>query len=361
MATKTFSELLAELQAGAAPSAEWVEEVLAALRPLLATELRRRSLWTTAPRYLGVEAERWPEGLSELALDAYSFIFVDRLSALCAQLKVRPNIDGLVLLNVRHFLHQRQLENDRLGYQVFDVVRDALAERIAGRELTVLAGSSEIRNDTLLSFVPEVDAEPAPRELLADLARTWNDVLLPDLISAHGAGRVEVLARLRSLIAELPERGFLAFLVGDLIAPLKADLRRRWTAVLEQEGAVEEGPEGGLPLVFPFAKPEDLRRSLEARDQYEKLVNCVQKKIEIAPEEGSLRRQLEWVWGSIRAWIDDATAPVSPPSVRGLAELFGLSRKRVSELYDQLRHFVRTCLEILAGRVAEIRTRRATP
>lgn len=358
MATRTFSELLGELPEGRSPRAEWVNDVLRALRPVLATELRRRNLWSASPRHLGVPATSWTEGLAELSTDAYAFIFVERLSALRAQLRVRPNIDGVVLASLRNFLHERQRDNDRLGYQVFDVLRTALAARIAARELWVLSGDPEIRNDTLLAFDPAEGAEPAAPAALSELARAWNDTLLPDLIAAHGAGRVAVLERLRRLIAELPERGVRAFVFRDLIGPLKADLRHRWAATLEHEGASEVDPEDGSRLSFPFAKPVDPRQPIEERDRFTKLANCVGRHVEGIPEADGLRRELEWVWGAVRAWVHDATAPERPPSVRGLAALFGLTRERVAELLAKLATFLRACQEILAGRVAEFRPKR---
>src|SRR5262249_51174965 len=77
------------------------------LREILEHELKRRGLWHHPPAYLGICAADWRGGpeddgaLDELVAECYGFIFVDRLERLRAQLAQKPNIEGLVLLNVR--------------------------------------------------------------------------------------------------------------------------------------------------------------------------------------------------------------------------------------------------------------------
>lgn len=357
MKKETLSQLLAELPESGSPPPCWGERTLAALRSQLALELHRRGLWRTDPRHLGVEAASWQEGLEELAADAYAFVFLDRLSALQAQRKVRPDVDGLVVLNVRHFLHARQKENDRLGYRAYDVLRCALRELITAGELWVLAGDAEIRNDTELGFAPVPDGELASPDLLAELARRWNDELLPDLMAAQGAGRLRVLRKLRRLLAAMPQQGAARFRFRDLLAPLKADLRLRWAATFVHEGIAEHSEATLGRQLFPFAKRVDPRLEVEQRDGFQKLVNCVSKQIEHEPTHDGLRRDLALVWAAVRAWAHDASAPQRPPSQRGLAVLLGLSRERVGVLMERLRGLIDRCQVKLAGRLARLTPR----
>src|SRR5687767_6906412 len=100
-----FTEYVRSLSQGEpAPAlfAALCRELSAALR----TELRRRGLWNTPPSYLGIlGGGSWDDdALDELRADAHTFVFVDRLRSLRAQMEAKANIDGLVLRAVRNFV-----------------------------------------------------------------------------------------------------------------------------------------------------------------------------------------------------------------------------------------------------------------
>ncbi len=108
---------------GKPPDEVGFDRVWQALRGLLHRELRQRGLWLLPPSYLGVDGwGHWTESaggradaLDELVADCYSFNFVQRIVSLRAQLQVKPNIEGLIYLNVGHFVHELQQRNDPLG------------------------------------------------------------------------------------------------------------------------------------------------------------------------------------------------------------------------------------------------------
>lgn len=361
MEIRIFSCFLAELAESASePPEPWVRGVMAALRSALVAELRRRGLWTSSPRCLGVEgASRFPAGLDELVVDAYSFVFVERLSALRAQRRVRANVDGVVLCSLRHFLHERQQDNDRLGYLVYDAVRNALAVMLEAGQLSVVEGDLALRNDTVLAFPCAADGEPVEAEQVAEVARRWCDELLPQLVTAHGRGRVEVAERLAHLLADLPRLGVTVFRLRHLLEPLKSELRRRWAATLELEGGSEVGTRPGERWLFPFAHQAGGTGRVEQREGFRKLVDCVSRKVEEVAAGDPLRRELEQLWGVLRTWAGDAARDDKAPSQRGLAALLGISREHVGELLARLRAFVEFCQGLLAGRVAELTPRRA--
>ena len=100
-----------------------------------------------------VGSDRWDEEtLDELTTDAYVFNFVHRLRSLRAQLLVKPNIEGLVLLNLKNFLYERQRRHDPLGCRLFKTLRSALRALVDDGQLEVSRGAPEIRNDTVLRF-----------------------------------------------------------------------------------------------------------------------------------------------------------------------------------------------------------------
>src|SRR5262249_54093314 len=130
--------------------------------------------------------------LGELVSDCWAYIFSDRRRSLRRQLARKANIDGIVSLNIKHFLHERQREHDPVGFLVFERLQSAVREAVARQTLYVLGGDRRIRNSTVLGFSPGA----APRLSWTDLgpiATSWNDQLLPDLVTATGRRQAAVL------------------------------------------------------------------------------------------------------------------------------------------------------------------------
>src|SRR4029077_4790088 len=227
-----FTAFVRSLQGEQTPDADLFHDAWHSLRAVLANEMKKRWLWQSPPRCLGVSGwERWdaeepkvglrpPGALGELVADCYAFIFVDRLQSLKRHLAEKPEIDGLVLLNIRHFLHERQKAHDPLGFQIFELLQTAVAEAVASGSLHVLGGDGKVRNDTLLGFAPT--AEPRPVSLEMDtIATRWNDELLPALITSRSRQQTVAVERLLRQLLELPRDGVEAFRFRDLLEPLK--------------------------------------------------------------------------------------------------------------------------------------------
>lgn len=322
------------------PDADLFHDAWHGLRALLAKELKRRGLWQSSPSYLGIcggerwDAEETPGALGELVADAYTFVFVDRLQSLKRQLEDKPDIDGLVLLNVRHFLHERQREHDPFGFRIFELLHAAVGEAVAAGELHLLAGSRKVRNDTLLGFDPA--AEPPAADLPADLSAIvagWNDRLMPDLVTARTRQQAAVLQQLRALVLELPRHGIEVFRFKDLLDPLKIDARARWATLLEEvSGAFDPAP--------------------DAAPSFESLTRHVAASI-ARIEEPRTRSQLSTLWSYLRRRHggEDAAGPVpgatseptletSSPSYRQLGRRLNLPRERLPALFSLLRQLV---------------------
>ena len=329
------------------------EELWGALRAALVVELRRRGLWESPPSYLGVcAAASWWAGedgegasaLEELVADCYSFIFIDRLRALRAHLAIKPNVDGLVFLNVKHFVDERQREHDPLGFRVFDALRTAVQAAVEAGELAILRGDPRIRNDTVIGFSAGGCAIASPKADLFALVRQWNDTLLPDLVTAHGRGRLPVLGDLRRRLQDLRGHGIEAIRFKDLVDPMKSDVRARWAAILEREAiGIEAGERGhGAAGVARFLAAD---RGLEDRERFRALVGCISAQVERWTDGETGHRDLHALWGFLRTWAVDAGEEEGVPSQRKLATLLGIPRERLPGLYGLLRRFAETCDE----------------
>lgn len=334
------------------------------LGAVLRAELKRRGLWESPPSYLGVFAwGSWdPAAFDELLAECYTYVFVDRLRGLQAQLKLKPNIEGLVSLSVRNFVHERQKENDPIGSQVFEVLRSAVRKAVEERELEVIAGDEKIRNDTVLAFLRAAVPVEA-REKLASLAAAWNDELLPDLITLRGQKQEEVVQRLCARLKDLRTEGIEAFRFKDVVDPLKADVRARWAALLDRtqgEPAPGESPGEVVRLV-----PPDTR--VEERQVFRKLVNCVLTGIRRLDAKEKTRGYLLTLWQFLRVQASDGAEAVpasfdasllaemedEPPSQRKLAEQLRIPRERLPGLYETLRDLLAECQSAISGAISE--------
>jgi hypothetical protein len=327
-----FTAFVRGLQGARTPDADLFHDTWHGLRAALAGEMKKRGLWQSPPSYLGAYGwESWdseaPPGsgparaqsaLGELVADCYAFIFVDRLQSLKRHLEEKPDIDGLVLLNVRHFLHERQKLHDPLGFRVFEMLQAAVEEAVSSGDLHVLAGDRKIRNDTLLGFRPDAEPLPTPADW-ERIALRWNDELMPDLVTAQTRKLAAVVRRLRELLLALPGQGVEAFRLKDLLDPLKRDARGRWAALLEEAG----GGDG------------------ESRQGFEDLELRVSASIERLEADSRTRSQLRTLWHHLWRQHGEGTREAGrPSSYRQLGQCLSIPRERLPALFDLLRQIV---------------------
>jgi hypothetical protein len=330
-APSVFTAFVGGLQGARTPDADLFHDTWHGLRAALVQEMKRRGLWESPPHYLGVCGwERWDSeapgagaaraqsALGELVADCYAFIFVDRLQSLKRHLEEKPEIDGLVRLNVRHFLHERQRLHDPLGFRVFEMLQAAVEEAVAAGALHVLAGDRKIRNDTLLGFRPGAEPLPTPADW-ERIALRWNDELMPDLVTAQTRKLAAVVRRLRELLLELPGHGVEAFRFKDLLDPLKRDARGRWATLL----AEKEGGGGG------------------AGQSFEEVARRVSASIERLEADSRTRSQLRTLWHHLwRQHGEEDPETGRSSSYRQLGERLSIPRERLPGLFDLLRQIV---------------------
>lgn len=309
------------------PDADLFHDAWHGLRAALVCEMKKRGLWHSPPSYLGAYGwESWdseaPQGaLGELVADCYAFIFVDRLQSLKRQLQEKPDIDGLVLLNIRHFLHERQRAHDPLGFRIFEMLQAAAEDAVSSGALHILAGDRKIRNDTFLGFEPAAELPSTPPDLEPIVLR-WNDELMPALVTARTRQQAAVGRRLRELLLELPQCGIEAFRFKDLLDPLKRDARERWAAL--------QAP--ALP-----GSADDSRQSLE------ELTRCVSTSIDRMEADARTRTQLRTLWRYL--WRQHGEEGQeeggrNESSYRQLGQRLKIPRERLPVLFSLLRQLV---------------------
>lgn len=344
-----FTAFVGCLQGARTPDADLFHDAWHGLRAALVTEMKKRGLWQSPPCYLGAYGwESWdsegPPGsgreqgaLGELVADCYAFIFVDRLESLKRQLQEKPDIDGLVLLNVRHFLHERQRVHDPLGFRIFELLQAAVEEALASGALHLLAGDKKIRNDTLLGFHPAAELQTPPADLEPVVLR-WNDELMPELVTARTRQQTAVVRQLRDCILELSRHGVEAFRFKDLLDPLKKDARGRWAAILG------EGEDGAVAVTSDTTRMSASLRpgsTAESHESFKHLTRRVSTSIDRMEADARTRTQLMTLWRYLwRQHGDEGQEAGRPPSYRQLGQRLKIPRERLPVLFALLRQLI---------------------
>ncbi len=336
------------------PAAEELDRLWSELRAALAREIRRRHLWSQPPSHLGIYGSRsWTEpdtphgdALDELAAECYAFVFLDCLRSLQAHARTKPNVDGLVVLHVRNFLHGVQKKNDPLGFKVFDALRAALRHLLEQGSLHVLKGSQKVRNDTVFGFAADEDPEEAEDPLSGSDVGSWGDEIVPALISTRGETSAEAVSRLAARISQLPEHNVRAFRFRELVDPLKDDVRARWGKILEElQGervpGVEGEDEAGKKIVRLIAvtQPET---DFEKREWFDRIADCVDRGLRQLTLRAKAREYLERLWSFLHGYALDV-ASEKLPSYRKLSELLDIPRERFPGLYEILGGLLEQC------------------
>ena len=368
--SSTFTAYIRSLgPAGEPPSAESFGTLLGTLRGALVHEMKRRSVWSAPPSFLGVYGGRhWADSdvLEELLLGCYQYIFILRLAALRRQLEVRSNLDGLIFLNIRHFLHEAQRRNDPLGMRLFEITHGAVEQLVRAGTLHLLDGDPRIRNATVLAFAAWRDPQEARGVDLGGPIAAWCDALLPDLVSAWG--KEEMTERLAERIAALPTDGIDAFRFRDLLGPLKAEVRARWRA-LAVDGETAIAGTGEEQLEPTRLVPPDT--GFEESQSFAELRRCVSERLDAVEERAKTREYLRRLWFCLWLWAAEAKADSTAaeeedlpataaealatagrlPSDKRLGELLSIPRARISGLKETLGRLLEDCQGTTAGAV----------
>lgn len=336
-------------EGGTPPAAEDFDRLWEELRRVLTWELKRRNLWSHPPSYLGIYGwQSWTDGpeaaaLEDLASDCYVFVFLDRLRSLKAQAATKPDIEGLVSLHVRNFLHTAQKKQDPLGFKVFDLLRSALRLLLDQGSLHVLRGAENVRNDTIFGFSPGESPDQAHQPFdFGEVARL-SDAILPAVVSSRRV-TPEAVEQLAARVSELPARGVRVFRFGDLVDPLKVDVRSRWAKILEDargETATQFEDEHGKKVarLIAVTQPDT---GFEDQEGFDKLVHCVDRELQWLKLRARTREYLEKLWAFLHGYALDVRS-ADLPSHRKLSELLEIPRERLPELYETLAGVLERC------------------
>jgi hypothetical protein len=314
-------------------------QVLPALERLLRHRMRQKNLLSAPPEYLGypgVPSWAAPNAFEDIVVDCYIFAIAQRVAALRNQLKIKPNVDGLISRNVKNFLLERQRRHDPIGYAVFGNVKGAALEAATAKVIVLEnLDRGKLYNETVLRFDGgRPGASPAPPDLIQDAvkgATGWEEVIR-HLTETTEEGREWVLGFLRQLRGV----GIAAVRCGDLVAAVAGRVRAEWAA-RHADPAAELGREGEdeyeatVRLVWPD-------EGLEARDRWERLKGVIPDRIARLDRQERVRERLAGVFAALVRAVEEGEP--APPTQAELAERTGVARATLSDDFRLLREIM---------------------
>jgi hypothetical protein len=314
------------------------EQVLPALERLLRNRMRQKNLLSAPPSvlgYSGVSSWAAPNAFEDIVADCYIYAIAQRVVALQNQLKIKPNVDGLISRNVKNFLLERQRRHDPLGYAVYGNVKGAALDGLAAKALVLEnLDRGKVYNDTVLRFTDAGPGAPTTPELLQNAIKTaagWTEALR-SLTESTEQGRTWVLAFIR----QLRGAGVAAIRCGDLITAVAGRVREEWgTRHAEPAGDLAWEGDDEFGTAVRMVWPDE---SAEARERWERLKRLIPDCIAHLDRQERVRDRLAGVFAALVAAI--AEGGHAPPTQAELTERTGIARATLSDDFRLLKELI---------------------
>jgi hypothetical protein len=326
-----FTEHVRHFSTGSDPA----EKVLPELKKLLRQRMRRRNLLSAPPSYLGYDPGSWDAqgAFEDIVVDCYVFAVLDRLKGLRNQLRVRGNIDGLIVRNVDNFLLERQRHHDPVGYAVFGNVEGAACRAETAGEVAVEGRNrGRLHNPSILRLdqaQPSADpVEPRFLQEALEQAPGW-DHAVSSLIATTEEGQ-EWVTR---FIHRLQDAGIPAVRCGDLVAVIAGRARESWaTRHAVPRGELAYEGEDHLGKLVRMVCPD---QRLEDRARWERLKQKMALRIEGLGRQERVRERLTQVFAGLVQLIEEGDS--GPPKQAELIDRLGIARATVSDDFRLLK------------------------
>jgi hypothetical protein len=310
------------------------EGLLDLLAQFLRAEMRRRALWTAPPKWLGVEylgVNSWNsdhDAFTDLLFDCYVYI-LKHLKSLRNQLEAHDeiNIDGLVALNIKHFLTEKQSSENPQSYAIGSNVKAAVLLAIDNKMLTT--NTEKLSNDTLLTFSTTSPQNPISEEILLNVLRCQTDLpnIREDLLTkrSQSAGK-----KMAEIIGQLAKNGITSFRYADLMKMTKEEVQSGWH--LPETNVTEETDSDGniqrVKIIFDDTNYQELQQSMAA------LFKQIEEEIEGLSHHSVLKEKIKKVFQAMVGLIEAGETPTQVELVRILGDI---PRNTVSRIMTILR------------------------
>jgi hypothetical protein len=374
-------------------------ELLDAVAKALRAEMKKRGLWTAPPVWLGYEdwncwdetrgkykddvLKKYSDAFIDLLFECYEYLFLgQRLPHLQNAMKQSPNVDGLVVRNIKQFITEKQRKHDPLGYNVAHHARDAVQCAIDKGILKAsgLTHKGKVYNRTLLSSGSAAQSsddtqKPAryqrPSRFTTTLCRTTLSSTNSTTLSEQGrifevlhdnqkwkdirhklAGKSEkVQERLCEIVCQLIKSGINCFRFENLVNAMKEDVRAinpepKYISIDKVTGIQKEDTEIAAREPANDAEANDayaqlivrLDISYEDYHNYCDLRDRIREAIDKLPLQEKFRKRLHQILMEFENAIETKT---KIPSQTELSKRLGVGIGTINKDIKELRKLVK--------------------
>lgn len=306
------------------------KEILEIIGKVLKSKMQERNLWYEPPILLGYSDHNdWQnkDAFTDIKIDCYEYAILRRYQSLKAQASIKDNIDGLVFLNIDHFLQERQQAHDPEGYAIFKNVEAVLQDlsKSGFIKLDNLQSKQKIRNTTICILANQNNKTPfldygLIKQIVANHPKY--DAIVNNAIKISR----EAQQSLSSLITHLKQEGITIFRVMDLVNVLKKASRIIDSEVLSSDFETDFHNELSKIIVSDDHKSE---ARIDAVGVYEKLITEIDKLKKHSKVKQRLHLLLVVMLNRFANGEDDSRI--------GIAREMGESKSTISEDLELLR------------------------
>ena len=334
------------------------EELFVAIHRLLRWELRRRGAgFRLSPSCFGcADWDFWEDmyvrgdtekvlrstgPLMDLAVDCYEYAIIRRYGSLSDQLKVKENIDGLIRLNVRNFVTERQRKSDPCGTKAYLNLRAAVEELL-------LSGDWQAEglrrgnpcNDTRLFVAGAADQEAASKSELDEWLSASPDAI--EVARQIGASvRDDIQTSLQDQLRQ-QGRTIACMFFGDLVDVWKQRARRGYEGVRYREetdlawsGDDEDGDSSRDLIRYDDERYVSFEEAFDNRRRFQQLREAVAESDYYSP----VRKRLGEILEALEDVVLDKTSG-ELPSQAAMARRLEISTSTYSDDINRLREII---------------------
>lgn len=306
------------------------DEILDIIAKVLRKKMHERNIWDIPPSLLGYpDYENWndQDAFWDIRMDCYEFAVLKRFKSLKTHISNKENIDGLVFLNISHFLQERQQASDPEGHAIFknveSVLHDLKESKLA--RLENLRNKEKIRNETMCIFDNAYAQKSFPDYgVIKQIICRYKDfgAILNHVAILSEKGKQSVA----TLILLLKTEGVSAFYVEDLVNCLKNTSRYVASEIPIPEDAEKLAD-------FQYDPSEEILETIDATGIHEK----IKKEIDKLKINNKVKLRLHY----LLTVIINRLANGEDVSVTEIAREIGKSKSTISEDWTLLKSLMK--------------------
>lgn len=310
------------------------EEIRGIIGRVLKSKMQKRNLWKQPPCLLGYpDHGDWNDKYAffDILNDCIISTVLDRFETLQKSLQTKETIDGVVFLNISHFIQERQQAHDPEGFAIFKNVEAVLINlnKSGTVRLENLREEKKIRNETTCTLTDIAIQTSFPDYSIIKQIVSRHEEF--GTILNHLATLCDTSQRnIAKLILHLKTEGITTFRVKDLVDCLKG-ASRRVIVEMPSSDIISNLPSGFSALSVSYDDATDATIDIGG------IQESIKKEIDKLKHHKKVKSRLHCLLTTIMCSIADG----KDVSITEIANEMGYSKSTISEDWTLLKSLMK--------------------